>query len=210
MFQYDLSKNGKLAAFWSRKYLTFSLGDDGGPATLIDLFWYGLRWIYHFGSIPNYLYIWDIQGDSLYSKIKIPFETERGSPVFTLDEKEVLLEPKEDKFQVYNINNRKLEREFSYLTSYPIGLFNYPTGYKIISPDKLYFVGENGIYIYVNSYNSGKLLDRFEETSLLSVPLYRYAISFSPDSKYFATVIEGNKICLFDTGTWGKVWEVAP
>jgi WD40 repeat protein len=211
--KFALSENGKYFAFWKRKYLTFSKYDETGLQSLIDLFWYGIRWIFFFGSIPQYVYVWDVDNNKLCSKISIPYETKQGSPAFTYDEKNILIGPIKSKYLVYSTVDKKVIREFLQVDSIQNEFSWWGEGratkdFKIISPDENSFVNclnDNDVFIF--DYKTGELIHHFKQTTLGSSPLNEYAVAYSPDSKYFAVVTKGNKINLYDTKTWELIWQ---
>lgn len=209
----DLSKNGKYAALSWDRYMTFSRSIGETPFEYIyDYSWYGLRWLVFLGSIPNYMCIWDIYNDTLYSKIRIPYEAYSGMPAFTRDEKEISFGPYNSKYQVYSMDDKQLEREFIQNESKDGINFDY----KIISPDHRYI----SIYdqkidhwnskniVRVIDFNNGNLLYDFEQESFGSLNEMRH-MAFSPDSKYFAVISENDKLSLFESKTWGMLWEVS-
>ena len=222
---YDLSKNGKYFAFWWPKFLIFSKDDDAGLLRLLDISWYGLRWLYHLGSIPNYLYVWDVYKDTLYCEFQIPYEAEEGSLAFTENERCLLTENFDFEYQVYSLSSKKLVRGFNQVDSgYPKKTEYAGINCKIISPDANYFTETYHDSILVIDYNSGQLINKYVQTSFSYFPYKRYAMAFSPDSKYFAvvtssykdtvksshytyTVERGNKLNLYNTKTWEKIWE---
>lgn len=208
--KFDLSTDGKYFAYWKRKHFTFSKYDETGLQSLADLFWYGIRWIFFFGSIPQYVYVWDINNNRLYDKISIPYETKQGSPAFTYDGKNLLIGPLKSKYLIYNIDDKKVDREFSQADSvkYENEINNPVKDFKIISPDETSFVNcLNDDDIFVINYKTGELIHHFEQTNSISLPLSYYAIDYSPDSKYFAVVTKGNKINLYETKTCELIWQ---
>lgn len=226
IMRYDLSENGKYFAFWTKKYIEWSRGDESMIITLLDYSWYGLRWLYHFGSIPNYLYVWDVQNDSLYCKIAIPYETVRGMPVFSFDEDELLIESGDFKYKEYSLIDKKVLREFEPPDStFPDRSVYHGSDYKIISPDKKYFMETYSEYILLIDRTEYKLVDKSIMSLGPTYPFDRYAMAFSSDSKYFAIVTcsnvdtvkyaditytvrkAGKKLNLYETGTRKKIWE---
>ncbi len=76
----------------------------------------------------------------------------------------------------------------------------------------------------VIDYDNGQIINKYKRTTISYNPTYRYAMAFSPDSRYFAvvtnsytdtvktsqytyTVERGNKLNLFETQSWRKIWE---
>jgi len=223
---FDLSTNGRYFAFWWDKYLRWSLEDESGLLRLLDLSWYGSRWLYHFGSIPNYLYVWDIYKDTLYCEFIIPYEAEGGSLAITEDERNILTEYPDFEYHIYSLPDKKLIGEFNQVDSgYPKKTKYAGRNCKIISSDAHFFTETYNDSILVIEYNSGQLISEYNQTSMSYNPIYSYAMAFSPDSKYFAvvtssytdtistsqytyTVERGNKLNLFETQSWGKIWEI--
>lgn len=114
--------------------------------------------------------------------------------------------------------------------------------FKVISPDNHFLAASSDTIekrssnsreyitptIFVMDYKDGHLIKMFEEAKdqVIGTSDHRYAMDFSPDSKYFACVTYdhidtlsslvrnkkytlklGNKVVLYDTETWEKVWE---
>jgi hypothetical protein len=222
---FDLSSDGKYFAYFWNKYLRWSLEDESGILRLLDLTWYGLRWLYHFGSIPNYLYVWDVYEDTLYCEFQIPYEVEGGIPIFTEDESKLLTEDFDFEYQEYSITDKKLIKKFEQSGSGYPEITEY-SGFqcKAVSPDNNFFAETYSGNILVIDYDNGQIINKYKRTNISYNPTYRYAMAFSPDSKYFAvvtsshtdtvktsqynyTVEKGNKINLFETQSWEKIWE---
>ena len=213
---FALSKNGRYFAFWKAKYLTFSKGDESGFITLADFLWYGMKWLFCLGSIPQYVYVWDIKEDKLYDQIRMPFEAYKGTPAFTSDEKELLLGPHDSEYKVYSIIDKKINRSFVQNES----IYHYPnfherntitcTDFKTISSDNKYFAACFELNkIFLIDYSSGNLLKKMEQSfSPMSFRFFdQYASTFSADGKYFAAITYENNLCLYSTETWEKIWE---
>lgn len=221
----DLSPNGRYFAFWWNKYLRWSSDDESGILRLLDLSWYGIKWLFHLGNIPNYLYVWDVYKDTLYCKFKIPYGADGGIPVFTEDELNILIENFDFEYQVYSLSDKKLTRDFNQVDSgYPKKTKYAGRNCKIISPNTKLFAETYSDSILVIDYGSGKLICKYNQTSVSYNPIYSYAMAFSSESKYFAvvtsshtdtvktsqynyTIERGNKLILFETQSWKKVWE---
>ena len=207
-----MSKNGKYFAYWKAKFLTLSYGDESIILTLFDLLWYGAKWLVNFGEIPQNVYIWDIYADKLYDEIPIPFESNKGTPAFNGNENELLIGPLKSKYIVYSVNDKKVLRDFIQRESIYTGAVSERSeinslDYKIISPDQKFIAACFGLgKILIIDYEDGTLVKKFEQTGSKTAG-EQYAMAFSQDSKFFAAVTDSNKICLYDTQTWEKIWE---
>lgn len=204
----NLSTNGKYFAFWKRKYFTFSKYDEVGLSSFADALWYSIKWIGYLGSIPNYIYIWDIYGNKLYDKIEIPFEIKQGTPAFTDDEKSLLIGPIKNEYLVYSLAKKKIIRDFFQADTILIEQkLNSPAkDYKVISPNKKFFVScINDKDIFLLNYESGELISKFKQ-DYGSLPFSEYAVSFSKYNIYMSLVIAEGQIILYDTGNWQPVW----
>lgn len=214
--RFALSKNGRYFAYWKAKYLTFSRNDESGFIVLADFLWYGIKWLFCLGSIPQYVYVWDIKEDKLYDQIRMPFEANKGTPAFTSDEKELLLGPHDSEYKVYSIIDKKINRSFVQNES----IYHYPnfherntitcTDFKTISSDNKYFVACFELNkIFLIDYSSGNLLKKMEQS--IHPRSFRffdqYASTFSADGKYFAAITYEDNLCLYSTKTWEKIWE---
>ncbi|RJP74326.1 MAG: hypothetical protein C4539_00330 [Ignavibacteriales bacterium] len=215
--RFELSKNGKYFAYWKRKYRTFSYGDDLGFYTAIDMFWYGIKWLFYLGSIPNNLYIWDIKQDKLYEEISIPYEAIRGIPFFSSDEKKIIIGPFDGKYKIYSIPEKKLIREFfqkeSVYDSNNDERLDSSPDFRVISSDSNLIaicLKDNSVFL-VDS-RDGNLVHQFKQTSLASPTIPHigesYAMAFSSDGKYFSVVTESNKINLYGTKDQELIWQV--
>lgn len=207
--KFELSKNGRYFVYWDCKYLRNTRYDDGGIYKSLDLCWYGVRWLYYLGRIPNYLYIWDVFEDKLIDKIEVPYEIERGAPAITDNEKILLMRSSDFVFQTYSIQNKSIIKQ-----SYRSELededepTNCEADFTIISSDTNFYAYCPNFYnIFIIDYSSGSIIKKIDKTSYTNYPYSRYAMIFSPDSKYFAVVSHKNKIEVFDTKTWERVWE---
>ncbi|QQS35914.1 MAG: hypothetical protein IPM56_16995 [Ignavibacteriales bacterium] len=223
---FSLSQNGKYLAFWWNKFLRFSKGTESGIIKLIDLSWYGIKYLYHLGSIPNYLYVWDIYDDSLLCKIIIPYEAKRGNIVFTEDESHLLTEYPDFEYHVYSVLNKTFIRDFMDPDSdYPNSTNYSAIDYKTISLSANCFAQTYKDSILLIEYLTGKILHKLPQTTVAYMPINRYAMAFSPDGKYFAAVTSndsetektpfstyivnsGNKLSLFSTDSWKKMWDL--
>jgi hypothetical protein len=225
--KFDLSKNGRYFAFWWGMYLTWSIEDEAGGERLLDLAWYGLKWLFHLGMMKNYFYVWDIQNEKIFDKVAIPYQTVRGSPAFTDDEKEILMDV-DCQCKVYSIVNKTIKDSPIELPCQNLNIVwqEWNGGYKIISPNGSFLaVYSDSGKILIFDYNNSHLLAKFKSTDEeTTVAGDQYAMAFSPDSKYFAvvtssytdtvktsqytyTVEKGNKLNLFETQSWRKIWE---
>jgi WD40 repeat protein len=168
-----------------------------------------LKWLFYFGSIPNYLYVWDVFEDKLIDKIEIPYEIERGTPAITGDEKILLMRSFNNILQTYSIRNKNIIKEFyrSELEDEDEPV-SWEEDFTIISPDTSYFAYcPNYSNIFIIDYSSGTIAKKIDQTSYSNYPYNRYAMVFSSDSKYFAVVSRKNKIEVFDTKTWEIIWK---
>ena len=206
--KFELSKYGRYFVYWDCKYLRNTRNDDGGIYKSLDLCWYGVRWLFYLGNIPNYLYIWDVFEDKLIDKIEIPYEIERGAPAITDNEKILLMRSSDCEFQTYSIQNKRVIKQL-----YRAELededepFNWEKDFTIISPDTSFYAYSLSYFnIYIIDYSSGSIIKKIEKASGLNYPSSRYPMTFSPDSKYFAVVSHENKIEVFDTKTWERIW----
>jgi WD40 repeat protein len=207
--KFELSKYGRYFVYWDCKYLRNTRYDDGGILKLLDIGWYGLKWLFYFGNIPNYFYVWDVFEDKLIDKIEIPYEIERFAPAITANEKILLMRSFNNVLQTYSVQNKNIIKEF-YRSE--LEDENEPMSgeedYTIISPDTGYFAYCPNFYnIFIIEYSSGSIIKKIDKTSYINYPYNRYAMVFSSDSKYFAVVSRKNKIEVFDTKTWRKKWE---
>ena len=231
--KFNISKDGKYFAFWRSKYLTWNLEDEGGGKRLLDLTWFGLKWLFSFGSISNYVYVWDVEHDNLFSKIRIPYITVKGTPLF-VDDKDLLID-EDCNYKLYSLVNKRFEEEKVIRDSCnPTISYDKYNDTKMISPDKTYLVFADNQNISIYNYATGNLIKRFEQDEYIDLLEYgagsgTYAMGFSSDSKYFAfvtydhldtlhtdfkyfpnqtyTAKRGNKLVLYNTQTWKKVWE---
>ncbi len=227
--KFNISKDGKYFAFWQSKYLTWSLEDEGGGKRLIDLSWFGLKWLFSFGSISNYVYIWDIEHDNLFSKIRIPYITVKGTPLF-VDDKDILID-EDCNYKLYSLINKKFEEEKGIKDTCNLTIsYDKYNDIKMISPNNSYLVLADDGKIFIYDYANGQLIKSFDQDELFDlIPPNgsgsgTYAMGFSSDSKYFAFVTynylhvvqteygeytkkQGSKMLLYNTKTWKQVWE---
>jgi hypothetical protein len=245
LMRYALSSNGRFFAFWHARYLTWSSYSNEDIFTLIfDYAWYGVKWLFCLGSIPNNMYVWDVENDSLYCTFKIPYEEIIGVPAFTDDEERLLLGPVGNgTFRVYSLKGKNLERDFvqeSFADSTISVLHTYSNGdYKVISPDNNLVAaryhtlsrpndpkyGTDPVVLLLD-FKDGKMIGEHEIAVSPSLPMDRYAVAFSSDSRYLAfvtydhtveephmfdstrtlTLKVGERVTLYDTKTWAKIW----
>jgi hypothetical protein len=200
---YDISPDGVYFTFWKEKFFVWA-SDKTVFHGLLEISWYGLRWLYHLGNIPNYVYVWDNINDTLYDKIPVPYEERSIDPEF-LSNDNLLIGSINREHKIYSIKNKKIIRnnqlKFSIFGKYPW------RGFKTVaSPDNKYFGKEVGLEILLLDYENDKLIARFrsviEYDGSLGPPL-----GFSPDSKYFVCVIHGGKIIMVECQTGKIIWE---
>lgn len=211
-FKYSISKFGRYFAFWSRKFRKLSENDDAGCLTGVDYIWMGLKWIFYLGSIPNKLFVWDIEEDKLIDEIPIPFTAIRGSPAFTCDDSEIIFGPFDGDYNIYSLTAKSTKLEFvlnesKYDHDSETVDDRYPD-FKTISPNnKFVAISHRGYNIYILDFANGILIKELPISLEITNTNSLAAMAFSKDSKYFSAVTDGNRIQLYETGTWKLIWE---
>lgn len=207
--KFDLSKNGKYAALWWERYMTWSWGDEVFLPTLIDFTGYCINWGLHFGSIPNYVYVWDVVADTLACKFRVPYESNSGHPSFARDEKGLLVGPLGGKFHEYSLLSKSETRSFVVPgcndPNSPSIEINAWTP-KIISPNGAFFASSQDHMIVLINDSSAQAIDTFK-IATSRTPNSVYAMDFSRDSKYFSVLTKGNRLVQYDLDQRKVKWE---
>jgi len=203
----DLSSNGKFFAMWWCGILTFSRLSEGDPPRLLDIVWYGIKWLYHFGSIPNYVSVWDIDRDTLACRFPVEYSADDGVPTFTDDEKQLMIGPVDGTLRAYDLKQNALVREYPLdPVSFEANRWVQKSSYTTISPDLNCFAMLSGSrpLIILASLPDGIQIEQFRQD--LFGRGGRYAMAFSSNGKYFAVVTKRNKLVLYDLDARKIVW----
>jgi hypothetical protein len=203
---YDISPNGVYSAFWRNKFLAWSSSDETIILRLLDISWYGIKWIYYLGSVPNYLYIWDNINDSLYTKIKLPYEETSVYPSFINNDK-LLVGAIDNQHKIISLGYRhEIEGRSPHYDVSIFGKNPYLGNKTFFSPNNKYIGKVVGPNILLLDYEKERLIARFPRHYYMD-GLLGDALGFSNDGKYFICAIKDNQIVLTETETGKLIWE---
>lgn len=134
-------------------------------------------------------------------------------------------------YRIYSLSNKTfLEKCLqSQCSDLRFALAGWNQDFKLISSDNSFLAALSDSGISIVNYHDGHLITRFEETIERDfITFSNYAMAFSSDSKYFAVITncyidtlwssfqnkkysynvkKGNKLILYETKTWNKIWE---